>query len=146
MCYVFNEFAYTERKKDETTLAGAVFLFHFFSLPSTPSTRTAASLSISVSLSISLNDHYKKKKIVRTHLSHPRTLLQENGHFYFIIIMYIFFFIPRTPATIAAIIQMPLLHFCSQCAFVRPRALFYFGHHFAGAAPTLYRINIICIL
>lgn len=74
-CVMFsmNSRIHRSKKKDETTLAGAVFLFHFFSLLSSPSTSTAASLSliyICFSLSLSLNDHYKNKKKSYGHIYH----------------------------------------------------------------------------
>jgi len=71
-----------------------------------------------LSLTLSLNDHYKKKKKSYGHIYHTLGHCCRKTAIFILLLLCTFFFIPRTPATIAAIIQMPLLHFCSQCAFV----------------------------
>lgn len=136
MCYVFNEFAYTERKKNmKLPSPEPYFYFIFFFHYCRAHRRRQQNISFSLS-----NDHYKKKKIERIHLSHPRTL-QENGHFYFIIIMYIFFY--STHAGDDCYNSNAPFAFL-QPVRVRPRALLSFGRHFA-TGRTLYIILIYYI-
>lgn len=101
-----------KEKKCETTLAGAVFLFHFFFHYCRAHRRRQQNISFSLS-----NDHYEKKKNRTDTFITPSDTAGKRPFLFYYYYVHFFFFIPHTPATIA-IIQMPLLHFYSQCASV----------------------------
>lgn len=112
-----------------------ILVSFFFIIEDTTSTTIA---SLTLSLSLSFDDHYKKKKS-NGYIYHTLGHCRKTAIFILLLLYIYIFFIPRT-ATIA-IIQMPLLHLCSQCAFVP-------AHYCFSDAILLkrYCINVIYIL
>lgn len=143
MCYVFNEFAYTERKKMKLPSPEQYFYFIFFFITEHTINEVGISLSLSLNhcFSLSMTIIRRKKNRKDTFITPLDTAVGKRPFLFYYYYIH-FFFIPRTPATIA-IIQIP---FCIFAASARssPRIIvFWTPFCWSG---TLYYINIIYIL